>query len=402
MKNQIYESKYDCCGCSACYSICPVNAIQLIADDEGFQYPYIDQDLCINCRKCESVCPLKLQQKKLHPIHIYAAKNKNECIRQKSSSGGVFSLLANFTEASGGIIYGAVFDEKFAVRHIRAETAEEWGKMCGSKYMQSDIKNVFSQVKDDLKHRRKVLFSGTPCQIDGLKQFLKYERISSEDLLTCDIVCHGVPSPLIWNEYLQYLKKTSGRELGFVNFRDKDQLGWHNSTLTIKDKEQGVILSETQSDNFFFQLFFNHEILRPACHRCKYSNFSRHGDISLGDFWGIEKNFKEFDDDKGVSLVMVNTDIGEKVWEEIKNDMEYFEISQEQCIQPNLVSPSEEGPGRKRFWYWYRKYGLKRTGQSRGYLPMNYLEYLLKWIYLCIEKGLSLMRVLLKNCKVLR
>ena len=391
VQKQLYQSKYDCCGCSACYSVCPVNAIRFIADDEGFQYPYIDKALCINCKKCESVCPLKIKQENLNPLHIYAAKNRNESIRMKSSSGGVFSLFADYIETSGGVIYGAAFDENYTVRHMRAETVEEWKQFCGSKYVQSDLNDIFLQIKVDLQNGREVLFSGTPCQIDGLKQYLKHERISSDSLLTCDIICHGVPSPLIWREYLDYLKDAYGREIGSVSFRDKSQLGWHNSTLTIKDKEQCTILAETQRDHYFFQLFLCHEILRPSCHRCRYSNFSRPGDITLGDFWGIEKNFKQFDDDKGISLLMVNTEAGEKIWKVIQNNAEYFEVSQKQCIQPNLEMPREEGPGRKRFWHWYKKYGFKRTGQSRGYLPMNFLEKVLKLIYLCIEKGLILL-----------
>lgn len=392
MQKQLYESKYDCCGCSACYSICPVDAVRLIVDEEGFQYPYINQELCVNCKKCEIVCPLKSKQKKSDPLHIYAAKNRNDSIRKNSSSGGVFSLLAGFIESKGGVIYGAAFDDKYTVTHMRAETATEWKKFCGSKYVQSDLSNIFSQIRVDLKNGRKVLFSGTPCQVDGLKQYLKHKKMSTDHLVTCDIVCHGVPSPLIWREYLDYLQNTTGREIGFISFRDKEKLGWHNSTLTIKDKEQCTILAETQADNYYFQLFTCHEILRPACHRCRYSNFFRRGDITLGDFWGIEKNFKQFDDDKGVSLVMVNTEIGEKIWKLIQNNAEYFEISQEQCIQPNLEMPSQEGPGRKRFWHWYRKYGFKRTGQSKGYLPMNFVEKLLKFVYLCAEKGLSLLR----------
>lgn len=394
MQKQLYEFKYDCCGCSACYSICPVNAIRFIIDEEGFRYPYIHQDLCVNCKKCEMVCPLKSKYVSSNPLHIYAAKNKYESIREKSSSGGVFSLLADFFEANGGVIYGAAFDEKHTVRHMRAENVVEWQKFCGSKYVQSDLKGVFSQIKADLKQGREVLFTGTPCQIDGLKQYLKQEKVSSGFLLTCDIVCHGVPSPLIWREYLEYLQNVSGREIESISFRDKSRLGWHNSTLTIKDKEQCLILDETQRENYYFQLFLCHEIIRPACHKCRYSNFSRVGDITLGDFWGIEKNFKQFDDDKGVSLVMVNTEAGKNIWGAIQNNAEYFEVSREQCIQPNLEMPSEEGLGRKRFWHWYKTYGFKRTGQSRGYLPMNFFEKVIKWVYLCVEKGLSILGML--------
>lgn len=390
MQNQLYESKDACCGCTACSSVCPVDAIRMTADEEGFLYPCVNQDLCIDCKRCVVVCPLKSKRKDTKPFHIYAAKNKNDAVREKSSSGGVFSILAEYTESRGGAIYGAAFTEEYSVRHMRAENRTGWEKFCGSKYVQSDLDHIFQRVREDLKNERAVLFSGTPCQIDGLKHYLAQEKVSSDHLITCDVVCHGTPSPLIWSEYLTYLR-SNNREIGSVSFRDKNRLGWHNSTLTIKDKEHRTILSETQADNFYFQLFVCHEILRPACHRCRYSNFCRPGDITLGDFWGIEKNFEQFDDDKGVSLVMVNSDAGEKTWTEIQNNAVFFEVSQDQCVQPNLETPSKEGIGRRRFWYWYKKYGLKRTGQSRGYLPMQFPEKELKYVYLCKEKVLRLL-----------
>ena len=391
MQKQLYESKDACCGCTACSSVCPVNAIRMTADDEGFQYPYVNQDLCIDCKRCVAVCPLKSERKDTKPFHIYASKNRNDSVREKSSSGGIFSLIADYTESKGGVIYGAAFAEDYSVRHMRAENRMEWKKFCGSKYVQSNLNDIFPQVREDLKNGREVLFSGTPCQVDGLKHYLAQANVSSEHLITCDLVCHGTPSPLIWSEYLAYLRSSSNRKIGFVSFRDKDLLGWHNSTLTIKDQEQRTILAQTQKDNFYFQLFVCHEILRPACHQCRYSNFCRPGDITLGDFWGVEKNFKQFDDDKGVSLVMINSEAGEKIWTAVQNNAVFFEVSQNQCVQPNLETPSKEGTGRRRFWRWYKKYGLKRTGQSRGYLPMRFPEKVLKLVYLCVEKVLSLL-----------
>lgn len=393
MHRQLYESNYDCCGCTACASICAVNAIQMITDKEGFQYPQIDQNLCVNCKKCELVCPLKATRTNTEPVHIYASKNRRELIRQKSSSGGIFSLLADYVEAEGGVIYGAAFNETFAVRHMRGETAEEWKKFCVSKYVQSDLNGIFAQVREDLQNGRMVLFSGTPCQVDGLNKYLKSKKVPSNRLITCDIVCHGTPSPQIWSEYLAYLQDSSGREIGSISFRDKDQNGWHNSTLTIKDKELRTILAESQRDNFFFQLFLCHEILRPACHRCRYSNFNRPGDVTLGDFWGIENNFRQFDDDKGISLVMINTQTGERIWKVIQTNAEYFEVSKEQCGQPNLQEPSQEDFGRKVFWRWYQKYGFKRTGQRMGFFPANPLEKTLIFIYLCVEKALRILGV---------
>lgn len=390
MSKKIYESKYDCCGCSACYVVCPVNAISMIADDEGFKYPRIDQAVCVNCKKCEVICPLRSMNNNSNPKHIFAAKNKDESVRKKSTSGGIFSLLADYVELQNGVIYGAGFDEKYRVKHMRAESVAEWKKFCGSKYVQSDVNDTFLLVRKDLNNGKTVLFSGTPCQIDGLKKYLKSMTVSYDNLITCDIVCHGTPSPKVWEDYLKYLTRRTNRRIGFVSFRDKEEYGWHNSTLTIKDKKNQVILLETKKNNFFFQLFSNHEILRPSCHKCKYASFYRPGDITLGDFWGIEKNFAQFDDDKGVSLVMVNSEKGVEIWKQIQNGSEYFKVLKEQCVQPNLSAPSKESTSRENFWRWYNKYGFKRIGQRMGYIPVNMAEKLLIFIYRCENK--------LKNC----
>lgn len=386
MPKKLYDTKYNCCGCSACYSVCPVNAISMKEDEEGFKYPHIDQNTCISCNQCESVCPLKKENSKLNPIHIYASKNKNEDVRRKSSSGGMFSLIANYVESENGVIYGAAFDDKYNVLHMRAENTEEWKKFCVSKYVQSDLNDTFRDINRDLKSGRKVLFSGTPCQVDGLKRYLEKTKTDADNLLTCDIVCHGTPSPKVWGDYLDYLSDQLDCKIGYVSFRDKAPLGWHKSTLTVKNKHNQTIISETQKDNYFFQLFMCHYILRPSCYKCKYANFHRSGDFTLGDFWGIEKSFPKFDDDKGISLAMVNTKKGTDIWSIIQDDTEFFEVTQEQAVQPNLVEPSKENPDRECFWHWYNKYGLKRIGQRMGYIPVNMAEKMLIFLYRCIEK----------------
>lgn len=381
MLKVLYQSRYDCCGCTACYSVCPVNAIRMTSDDEGFQYPVIDQDICVNCKKCESVCPLKTNIGNSDPINIYAAKNKQEADRASSSSGGIFSLLANYTQLKGGVIYGAAFDERFIVRHMRAEDVGEWKKFCVSKYTQSDMGYTFQSVKADLSKGKFVLFSGTPCQVDGLNRYLQNARVSCERLITCDIVCHGTPSPQIWKDYLNYLSRINKCGIGSISFRNKESSGWHNSTLTIKNEKGQTILSETHKENFYFQLFVCHYILRPSCFKCKYASFHRPGDFTLGDFWGIDKNFAPFDDNKGVSLVMVHTDKGQKIWREIQNGADFFSVTKEQCVQPNLVEPSKENPDLESFWDWYKRYGLLRIGQRMGYLPAGKMEKLLLFLY---------------------
>lgn len=381
MQKILYESKYDCCGCGACYSVCPVGAITMEADEEGFQYPVINREICIDCKKCETVCPLKDVSGDAATLHIFAAKNRNEEVRMKSSSGGIFSILAEYVEAQKGVIYGAAFDETYSVRHRRAESKTEWKAFCGSKYVQSDIGNTFREVCEDLRNGRTVLFSGTPCQVAGLKNYVKSVGVESGRLYTVDIICHGTPSPRIWEDYLRYLEDREKRKIGEIDFRDKKFLGWHDSTLTVRDKEGNVLLSETQGENLFFQLFLCHEVLRPSCYRCKYASFQRRGDITLGDYWGVEKEYPRFDDNKGISLVMINSEGGEGLWQNINREVEYFEVTKEQCLQPNLQKPSQESANRKGFWRWYNEYGLKRTGQRKGLLLANKTEKM--WILLC-------------------
>ena len=393
MIKELYNTKEECCGCYACYSVCPMGAIELNRDGEGFEYPEINQKKCIGCGKCEIVCPIKNQRKNIEPIHIFAVKNRDESVRKISSSGGVFTLLAKYIESQNGVIYGAAFDEKYKVCHKRAERTKEWKEFCVSKYVQSDIKETYSQVCDDLVDDRMVLFSGTPCQIDGLKRYIEKMGKDCSKLFTCDIVCHGTPSPGVWEDYLVYLQEKKKQKIGYISFRDKEQLGWHNSKLTIRDKDNNLILSETQSDNFFFQRFVCHEILRPSCFKCKYANYNRVGDITLGDFWGIENKFPNFDDNKGVSLVMVNSEKGERLWENVNGFAEYFEVTKEQSVQPNLQKPSEEIGNRDVFWSWYRKYGLERTGQMMGQLPMSKSERVLVFLYRCKERIMRIIRI---------
>lgn len=376
---ELIESKYNCCGCTACLAVCPINAISMIEDEEGFLYPKIEETLCINCHKCEKVCPLKAGNHFHEPLKILGAKNKNDVIRSNSSSGGVFSIVADYVQSQGGVVYGAAFDESYQVKHMRAKECGEWKKFCISKYVQSDMNNIFQLVKKDLIDGKMVLFSGTPCQVDGLKHSLN--GVICDKLITCDIVCHGVPSPKIWKDYLNYLTNHTGKKIGSVSFRDKKCGGWHNSRLTIKDENNQILLSETQRENFFFQLFVCHYILRPSCHYCQYANFHRPGDFTFGDFWGIEKNFTQFDDDKGVSLVMVNTKKGVSILENIQDRMDCFLVNQKQCTQPNLEQPSKENPNRGEFWRWYRNYGFRRIGQRMGYLPFNKLDKIILYIY---------------------
>lgn len=368
----LYENKAECTGCTACYSVCPVQAIKIEQDEEGFYYPVINHRLCINCHKCQKVCPEKSRRNVSEPISLYAVKSKDDTIRMKSSSGGSFTILAEWVEQHKGVIYGVAYDDQFQVKHYRAEKRSEWEKFRVSKYVQSNMGETFKQIKADLIDERLVLFTGTPCQVNGLKTFLK--GIDTSCLITCDIICHGTPSPKVWEDYLEYIRIKYRASIKSINFRDKYKYGWHNSNLSIWGANGTLLLCESQKDNIFFQLFFRHLILKPACYECAYSNFFRPGDITLGDYWGVEKYYPDFDDDKGTSLLMCNTERGKKLWEEVKNQVKYIQILKEECLQPNLQKPSKRPDYRDQFWKIYQKYGIKKIGQDMGLLPLSYVE----------------------------
>lgn len=368
----LYRTGYDCCGCTACASVCPARAILMQPDEEGFLYPHMDESLCVGCGACESVCQLKTPRTGSEPIALYAAKNRDLPTRMASSSGGVFSLLAESVEAQGGVIYGAALDEELRVRHLRAEHREEWEAFCVSKYVQSDLGDSYMRVKRDLEEGRKVLFSGTPCQVEGLLRTL--EQTDTSRLLTCDVVCHGVPSPLIWGEWLCLAAEKNGRRVRSVDFRAKELTGWHHSSLVVKGENGEILSAGTHSENAFSRMYFRHLIIRPACHRCSYASFQRHADITLGDYWGIEKQFPEFDDDRGVSLVICSSEKGLAAINAVRDRLDAFPVEKEQCRQPNLVHRTEEAKQRGLFWRLFRRYGLPVAMKVLRIVPASPME----------------------------
>ncbi len=330
------DSKEKCCGCWACVQRCPKHCITMVEDDEGFLYPKVDSSLCIDCSLCEKVCPVINQGEPRIPDMVYAAKNLNEEIRMASSSGGIFTLLAEEIIAKGGVVFGARFNEEWDVVHDYTETIEGLSAFRGSKYVQSRVGKCYSQVEEFLKKGRKVLFSGTPCQIAGLKRFLRKEY---DNLLTVDFICHGVPSPGVWREYLkeEIARQCDGKNIVLshpvfngreariesISFRNKC-LGWKRFsfvlTLSLSDgygDNKLVLLSEPLNKNIFLRGFLANLYLRPSCHICPAKSLKSGSDITIGDFWGIQNVMPEIDDDKGVSAVMVSTEKGKEIWGEI-------------------------------------------------------------------------------------
>ncbi|OUO01452.1 Coenzyme F420 hydrogenase/dehydrogenase, beta subunit C-terminal domain [Bacteroides clarus] len=315
--------KQDCCGCSACIQVCPKQCITMLEDEEGFSYPLVNQYNCIDCHLCEKVCPVLHLGKPRKPLNVYAAKNRDEKIRLQSSSGGVFTVLAEAVINAGGVVFGAKFDEEWKVVHGYTETKNGIADFRGSKYVQSCMGDNFSKVKYFLDNGRKVLFSGTPCQVAGLKLFL---RKPYENLLTVDFICHGVPSPKVWRMYLnEVIMNQSVKSVSFgseskknisvvsITFRNKC-LGWKNFSCVFTfsvsdDKGEKKIISSSEvfSKNAYMKGFLENLYLRPACHHCPAKCLSSGSDITIADFWGMNKVLCDKDDDLGYSVLMVNS-----------------------------------------------------------------------------------------------
>lgn len=324
-------------------------------DIEGFLYPVVDKKKCINCDACVRVCPFDIKRSDdIKPKAIYAIKNQNEEVRRQSSSGGVFSLMCEYVTERGGIVLGAAFDAEFNVVHTDANSMDKCKAFQGAKYVQSRLDDTFKKVKHYLKQGKIVLFSGTPCQVAGLNRYLT--KVDTSKLLTCDIVCHGVPSPLVWKEYLELI--SAGRKIRKISFRSKKN-GWHHSELMIDG--DGIKISQNHGENPFSLLYFNHYSIRPSCSICPFANLNRVGDISIGDFWNIEKTHPEFDDDKGVSLVMVNSNKGEELLKTIRGNLTVIQSNERECIQPNLIKPSALSDARDDFWNDFRINGIEHS-----------------------------------------
>ena len=319
------KDKSACCGCAACVQRCPKQCISLKEDKEGFLYPIVDKNTCIDCGYCEKVCPIINQNASREPLKVYAAKHTDDEIRMKSSSGGIFTLLAEQIIDEGGVVFGARFDEYWEVMHDYTETKEGLAAFRGSKYVQSRIGNTYQQAENFLKHGRKVMFTGTPCQIAGLKHFLRKEY---ENLLLVDFVCHGVPSPKVWRMYLDETLASQGIEIKTVlshamprqkfiksvEFRSKST-GWKKysfvltlTKMTDEGEEYSVLLSNIFWDNPFMRSFLGNFILRPSCYQCLFKSGKSSASLTMGDFWGIEDIRSELDDDKGCELLLCYDD----------------------------------------------------------------------------------------------
>lgn len=344
MINNMKEN--ECCGCTACINICPVKCLGEYNNELGFSYPIMEnKDACIECKLCEKVCPtLKEIKTKSEPINSLCAYAKNNDIKSASTSGGIFTLLANKILDDGGYVYGAALITPTLVKHIEVSSAEELWKLQGSKYIESKLGDIFLKVKEKLQTGKKVLFSGVPCQIYGLLSFLGKEY---DNLICIDLLCYGVPSPRVWSKYLSFINKEN-KDIKYINFRDKTY-GWKNYSLKITYEDGSHYLKEKNKD-LFLSTYSKGGYIKSYCYTCKMKGFPKKSDITLGDFLEVDRLDNSFNDDKGMSAVFINTSKGQKLYNEIINETNYLEVTAEKLneISPRIGAPSKMHKKRER------------------------------------------------------
>lgn len=326
--------KSECCGCTACKSICPKNAITMQQDEEGFLYPIIDKTKCVNCGLCDKVCPIKNAKEEKKNQHAYIFQNTNDEIRRESTSGGAFTAIAEYIIKNNGIVYGVIFDENYKVIHTGIDKIGELYKFRNSKYVQSEIGNCYSEVKQNLNNDRIVCFSGTSCQIEGLKNYLGKDY---EKLLLVDVVCRAVPSPLIWKKYLN-LRQKEYKNISKIMFRDK-YYGYKYSNLSIynKDNDKKQEYHKGVDSDPYLRAFFSNICDRPSCYDCKFKKLHRESDITIWDCFDVEKYNKEFDDDKGTNRILTHTEKGDKIIKELAKTNKAEEIDVEKATKGFLA-----------------------------------------------------------------
>ena len=376
--------KEDCTACFACVNKCPAHCIGMKTDAEGFNYPAVDASKCLRCGLCEKVCPVTAEKTAPEKApDAYAIINRDPEERMKSSSGGVFALLAKEILRSGGIVYGAAFsDDRRSVRHTAVDKACDLHKLMGSKYLQSEIGPVFGDIKRQLEEGRKVLFSGTPCQAEGLKAFLGARY---DNLLTVDIICHGVPSPMVWRDYLGKLELDQGSVIRNVSFRNK-AFGWKKYSLSF-EFENGHRLLTPFPDNIYMKLFLRNLILRPSCYACRFKKINRLSDITLADYWGVQAQHPELDDDKGTSFVMVHSDKGREFIARIAEYADVRPIELQPAVNANsaAVRPAAKHKNRDKFFKEYA--GIRSLQKCEKYLRISFPRRLIRKLKRIIKKA---------------
>jgi len=336
----VISEKENCCGCTACGSICHTGAIELVPDELGFLYPKADENICIECGRCEDVCPIlnRVINEPEKPV-VYALRHKDKEILMRSSSGGAFFPLARYVIGRGGLVCGVDYDEQMRVVHSFAESLEDCIRFQGSKYSQSDLRGIFQQIAEYLQNGREVLFTGTPCQVDGLKHFLQREGISREGLLTADLVCHSVPSPKKFAEYVDAMGKCYGSRVVRIEMRDKSHFGWGHVNSYIYTFEDGRRVHNPMEFTCWQDIFESRRISRDSCFACRYTNFDRPGDFTIGDFWDNDNHRPDLKSPEGTSVLVVNSAKAAQILEAIRPDVELWDVDRDAYMQYRFYTP---------------------------------------------------------------
>lgn len=335
----------DCTGCTACASVCPRDAITMTRDRAGFDVPTVDLDHCIHCGRCTRSCPVLCERgTATHLPAAFAAWERDDAIRRDSTSGGAFTAIAEYVLEGGGVVYGAAMDAHQHLGHIPCFRREDLWRLRGAKYVQSDLNGVFREIRETLK-TRPVLFTGTPCQVDGLYRFLGGRP---ENLTTCDLVCHGVPSPGVWEEEARAIQRDKGKGLQAVRFRNKVE-GWKNSHFTAV-YDDGTVDSAPLFATGYGRAFGRALFLRQSCHRCRYTDLNRPGDFTLGDLWGLQPDEFSEQQHAGISLLLVNTPHGSYLFDRLQLECRPFPVERAVAGNPRLASPIAPAADRAAFF----------------------------------------------------
>lgn len=381
----LYKNKKDCCGCGACMNICPKSAIRMQEDEYGFVYPVITQTLCVQCGVCKTVCGYQIKPTAEEPKAVYAAASKNEGLLRESASGGAFAVVAKAILQDTGVVYGAALpleNRKLEPKHLRVDSLDDLLALQGSKYVQSEIGKTYLQAKQDLQNGNKVLFSGTPCQIAGLKKYLKKEY---DNLITMDVICHGVPNKRLFQDFIDFHGKKLGGTITEFYFRDKTK-GQGMITRSVfkgagQQRQEKVMMGGCTAYIHFFSKSYTY---RQNCYACPFASEKRMGDITIGDFWGFHEEYPSYDEaqglsnGRGISCVLVNTDKGQKALGQCKDLFVLMTSDFEKVARHNdqLRSPSKYSPEREEILNLYKDRGYEAVDQYfHRYCKKDIIKY---------------------------
>lgn len=365
------DNKKDCCGCTACMNICPVGAIEMQSDEEGFLYPRINEEKCIDCKLCEKICPkINRKFKNKTILNSYSVRSKDKKILNTSTSGGFFTPIAKYILKNKGYVYGAGYGKKLEVIHKEVRKEEELEELRGSKYVQSNLNNTFKHIREHLQIGNLVLFTGTPCQVEGLKNFLGKEY---DNLYTIDLVCHGVPSPKLWGKYVEYQEKRNNSKIKEAYFRNKTY-GYHGGTMKLKFENGKTYYGSARTD-YMLKAFFKEISSRPSCYECSWKGRNRASDYTIYDCWSYSKLTSKKDDNLGHTNLFVNTKKAKELLEKISEEIEIQAVDENLAIEyDGIMVENSAVPNKYRneFYKYLNDNGLEKTIQK--YIPVTFKD----------------------------